>query len=387
ILDLYDDASEIVANGQTIIYSLHPSIGHLGIFVSGKVAAKEHREFVSCMEMIEATPPGLYEAVISEVGEDTANRDLVDGKYLFRLEPRTLDDIRAFGANSPEDDKRFAAVARLSEINLGLYRTFAEPWIRASVTEPMAEAMRAMHPHRLRFDLFSDRNPFMSAIKPMAEQVRANREPVGADNPLLAMEKQASSQITAALERWGEMRDRMTEAFFLTTYGSPLLHAMVGLGSPRDETPHGVERDLVREAAAAKLRIALEGRFEEGGIEEAVLRALIYVRRPEGGFDERGYRMLKNIRESRKSNERLSLARFREMLNEQLQLVLLDEERAVAALPKLLETDESETAAALGALRKLVGAAGALDPEGERRLARVEKLFGAKPTKSRKANG
>ena len=93
------------------------------------------------------------------------------------------------------------------------------------------------------------------------------------------------------------MRDRMTEAFFLTTYGSPLLQAMVGLGSPRDETPHGVERDLVREAAAAKLRIGLEGRFEEGGIEEAVLRALIYVRRPEGGFDERGYRMLKNIRE------------------------------------------------------------------------------------------
>ena len=28
-----------------------------------------------------------------------------------------------------------------------------------------------------------------------------------------------------------------------------------------------------------------------------MLRALIYMRRPEGGFDERGYRMLKNIRE------------------------------------------------------------------------------------------
>ena len=44
ILDLYDDVSEIVSNGQTIIYSIHQSIGHLGIFVSGKVAAKEHRE-------------------------------------------------------------------------------------------------------------------------------------------------------------------------------------------------------------------------------------------------------------------------------------------------------------------------------------------------------
>jgi pimeloyl-ACP methyl ester carboxylesterase len=387
VLDLYHDVSEIVANGQTIVYSLHHSIGHLGIFVSGKVAAKEHREFVSCMEMIEAAPPGLYEAVIGDVGEDTANRDLVDGKYLFRLEQRTLDDIRAFGVNSPKDDKSFAAVARLSEINLGLYRTFAEPWVRASVTEPMAEAMRAMHPHRLRFEFFSDRNPFMSAIKPVAEQVRANRRPVSADNPLLAAEKQASSWITAALDNWGEMRDAMTEAFFLTTYGSPLLQATVGLGSPRDETPHDAERDLVREAAAAKLRLDLDGKFEEGGIEEAVLRALIYVRRPEGGFDERGYRMLKNIRESRKSNERLRLARFREMLSEQLQLVLLDEERAVAALPKLLQTDESETAAALGALRQLVGAAGALDSDGERRLARVEKLFGAKPARSRRGNG
>jgi pimeloyl-ACP methyl ester carboxylesterase len=386
ILDLYDDVSEIVANGQTIIYSLHHTIGHLGIFVSGKVAAKEHREFVSCMEMIEATPPGLYEAVISEVGEDTANRELVDGKYLFRLEPRTLDDIRAFGFNSPEDDKRFAAVARLSGINLGLYRTFAEPWIRASITEPTAEAMRALHPNRLRFEIFSDRNPFMSAIKPMAEQVRANRKPVSADNPLLAMEKEASSRITAALESWGQMRDSMTEAFFLTTYGSPLLQAMVGLGAPSDQTPRRTERDLVHEAAAAELRLGLDQKFEEGGIEEAILRALIYVRRPDGGFDERGYRMLKNIREMRKSNERLSLLRFRQMLNEQLQLVVQDEERAITALPKLLQADESETTA-LDALHQLAGATGRLNAESERRLARVEKLFGAPPAKSRKANG
>ena len=269
VLDLYDDVSEIVANGQTIIYSLHHSIGHLGIFVSGKVAAKEHREFVSCMEMIEATPPGLYEAVISDVGEDTANRDLVDGKYLFRLEQRTLDDIRAFGVNSPEDDKRFAAVARLSEINLGLYRTFVEPWVRASVTEPMAEAMRAMHPHRLRFELFSDRNPFMSAIKPLAQWVRADRQPVSADNPLLAMEKQASSGITAALENWGEMRDSMTEAFFLTTYGSPLLQAMVGLGSPRRSDP--ATRRARSRARGRRRRIAdrprreVRGRRRRGG--------------------------------------------------------------------------------------------------------------------------
>ena len=230
ILDLYDDVKEIIANGQTIVYTLHHTIGHLGIFVSGKVATKEHREFVSCMEMIDLMPPGLYEATITDVGEDTENRDLVDGKYLFRLEARTLDDIRAFGVNAPEDDKRFEAVARLSEVNLGLYRTLAEPWIRASVTEPMAEAMRAMHPHRLRFGVFSDQDPFMRAVKPLAEQVRANRKPVKVDNPLLAMEKAASSWITTWLQTWGDVRDIMTEALFLNTYGSPLLQAMVGVG-------------------------------------------------------------------------------------------------------------------------------------------------------------
>ena len=75
------------------------------------------------------------------------------------------------------------------------------------------------------------------------------------------------------------------------------------------------------------------------------------------------------------------------MLNEQLQLVLLDEERAIAALPKLLQTEDGQAAAALEPLRQLVGAAGALNAESERRFARVEKLFGAKPTKSRKGNG
>ena len=256
--------------------------------------------------------------------------------------------------------------------------------IRASVTEPMAEAMRAMHPNRLRFELFSDKNPFMSAIKPIAEQVRASRKPVSADNPWLAAEKQASSWIVAALENGGKIRDAMTEAVFLTTYGSPLLQAMVGLGSPDDQTPHRIERDLGREAAEAERRAGLDQKFDAGGVEEAVLRALIHVRRPEGGFDERGYRMLKVIRETRKSNERLSIPQFRQMLNEQLQLVLLDEERAIAALPKLLQTgEEAQVAAGLDALRQLVRASGALSPEGERRFARVESLFSPKRSKRR----
>ena len=144
ITDLYGHEDEIVANGQTIVYTLHQTIGHLGIFVSGKVATKEHAEFASCMEMIDLMPPGLYEAVIDRGRRGhRASASSIHGKYLFRLEARTLDDIRALGGNSDEDDQRFAAVARLSEINHGLYRTLAQPVVRAMATEQSAEAMRA----------------------------------------------------------------------------------------------------------------------------------------------------------------------------------------------------------------------------------------------------
>ena len=171
------------------------------------------------------------------------------------------------------------------------------------------------------------------------------------------MEKAASSWITTCLESWGAMRDVMTEAFFLNAYGSRLLQAQVGLAAAED-TPRRIERDLVREAAAAERRANLDRKFEEGGLEEAALRALIYVRLPDGAFDERSFRMLKAIREQRKSNARITPSQLRDMLNVQLQLVRLDEERAIEAVPKLLRGDEDDVAAAWSAMRQLVAAPG-----------------------------
>ena len=76
ILDLYDHENELIANGQTIVYTLHESIGHLGIFVSGKVASKEDKELIQFMDMIDLLPPGLYEAVITEVDDNVENQEL-----------------------------------------------------------------------------------------------------------------------------------------------------------------------------------------------------------------------------------------------------------------------------------------------------------------------
>ena len=374
VLDMYDTVDEIIAAGQTIVYTMHQSIGHLGIFVSGKVATKEHKEFVSCMDMIDVLPPGLYEAVITEVDEKTANVDLVAGKYLFQLQTRTLDDLRALGGNSEADEKRFEMVARVSEITHGMYEATVGPMARAAVTPQMAEAMRAAHPNRVRFGIFADKNPFMAPVKGLAEEVRANRQPVDKDNPMLAIEHTMSSWITAWWQSFASARDAMMETAFIAGYGWPVLQAAVGLGT--QQPPHRIERDLARETAEAHAQAMLEQHVNVGGPDEAVIRALIYIRLPDGVIDERGFAVIKQIRASRPPERRVSLARGREMLREQYLLVYLDEERAVAALPAMVGDDPAERQAAIDILHRVLSASGELSAESKKRLARVEALLG-----------
>jgi hypothetical protein len=362
ITDLYASDRDIIANEQTI--------GHLGIFVSGKVASKEHREFTQCMDLINLAPPGLYEAVITEVDENTPGVELTNGKYLFRLEPRTLKDIRALGANSPEDDKKFATVAGLSKRNLDLYRTYAAPAVRAMTTPWSAEMLRRLHPNRMRFALTSDHNPLLRPVKTLASIVRDNRAPVSPDNPLLAAEKAMSSWISASWESWGAIRDIMMEAAFMGVYGSPLLQAAAGeaAGAERAAPPPDTAR-------AAHLLQELEKRFDKGGLDEAECRALVYVNRPDGGMDERGFNTLKKLRAEHSVVPQRSIGELREMLKEQAMLVRLDEKRAMEAIPKLLPANMDQRQQALDELCKVLEARGELSEESRQRLEQVATLF------------
>src|SRR5262249_601049 len=124
ILDLYERVDEIRAYGQTIVYTIHDTIGHLGIFVSAGVAKKDHGEFSSNIDLIDALPPGLYEAKFEPKAGQTTDPNLATGDWIMRCETRTLDDIRALGGNDSADERCFAAVNRVSQMNLRLYRTF-----------------------------------------------------------------------------------------------------------------------------------------------------------------------------------------------------------------------------------------------------------------------
>lgn len=374
VLDLYQHEREIVEAGQTIVYCLHQSIGHLGIFVSGKVASKEHGEFAQAMDLIDLMPPGLYEAVITEPDEHTEHRDLIGGKYLFQLEKRTLDDIRALGGNEPVDDRRFATVARVSEINLGLYRRFFSPAVRAATSQESAKFLRQAHPNRMRFELFSDKNPFMRPVGTWADLVRSARRPAKPDNLFTVLEREASKWIVEVIDAWTTMRDTLQESAFLAVYGSSLLQTLVGLGG---ETPMGgrrMARDLGREASAARLSADLASRIDQGGLLEAGVRAMIYVRMDEGRIDERTFAALKRSATEHKAPD-IGFSRFKEIVRDQSLMLLVHRDLAVAALPKLLPPDRAQRIAMLDLVRSIVTAHGALPQDSLRRLNQVERLF------------
>jgi pimeloyl-ACP methyl ester carboxylesterase len=374
ITDLYASVEDIRAHGQTIVYCVHESVGHLGIFVSGAVAKKEHEEFASNIDFIDVLPPGLYEAVITDRQDSDANADLVVGDYVLRFEARDLDDIRALGGNEPEDERRFATVARLSEINLGLYRTMMQPFVKTMVGEPMAEWLRRVHPLRLPYELFSDRNPFMRGLADLAREVRRQRHPAAADNALVQAEHVISEQIEKALEGYAALRDQAQERLFLAAYGSPLLQALVGLKAtdelprrcPGDEPEH---REFVARRAAE-----LRSRIAEGGLGEAALRALVYVGLAERESDERTFNMLQRIRDERGS--KVSLGTFKQALRDQFLMLQLDPQEALAALPRLLErAHAAEIRPVLEDVKRVATAGGELSAAGQERLQAIEAIF------------
>ncbi|MFP5213200.1 MAG: DUF3141 domain-containing protein [Acidobacteriota bacterium] len=373
ILDLYRSDKDIVAAGQTIVYSVHEKIGHLGIFVSGSVAKKEHQEFSSNMDLIDCLPPGLYEAVFTQKTQGMASAELAAGEYVARFESRSLDDIRALGGNTPEDERCFAAVARLSEVNKGLYRTVAQPAVQALANEHAAKWMRRLHPLRLSYELLSDRNPAVKPLAWAAERVKSYRKPVSPDNPLMRLEKAFSEWMTLGLNSYADWRDMMTEQTFFGIYNQPWLQALLGLRASDDPPRRRPGDDPERRAFVNRRIEELKAGMSAGGALEAGLRALLYIRMPESSADERGFEMLRRI--SAERGKQRTLTEFKEDVRKQYLMLLLDERRAMESVPGMLQGGEGEAKQMLDYVRRITGACGQLSEEGQKRMEEVERLF------------
>jgi hypothetical protein len=373
ILDLYENVEEIRSYGQTIVYTIHETVGHLGIFVSGGVAKKEHGEFSSNIDLIDTLPPGLYEAVFESKTEDTANPDLATGTWVMRCEARTLDDVRALGGNDAADERCFATAARVSQTNLALYRTFAQPIVRALVNPTLAEWMHQLHPLRLQYEVLSNANPMMAPVASIAEQVRNNRRPVAAGNPFVAMQENMSRQIVAALDAWRQASETFAERCFFTVYGSPTLQAAAGIDPAGTRPLRKAGKSSLHHELLQKRIAELTAHIPVGGLREAIIRALLYVGTGRAAVDERGFEALRRIR---RAHGDMPLSAFKALVREQFAILVLDTEAALAALPSMLPDNGEVRRKAFDLIKQVMSASGPLSDEDNKRMRRVAGAFG-----------
>jgi hypothetical protein len=373
LLDLYQDTDEIRAYGQTIVYTIHETVGHLGIFVSGGVARKEHGEFSSNIDLIDTLPPGLYEAVFEPKTRDTPHADLASGDWIMRCETRTLDDIRSLGGNDAADDRCFAAVDHVSHTNLALYRTFLQPVVRAMTNPSVADCLRRSHPLRLQYELISDQNPMIAPLATLAEQVRNNRRPAAPDNPFIAFQENVSRQIVAGLDAWRDFMETNAERTFMSIYGLPTLQAALGIDTRAKQPLRHAPKSLLHQELIESRIAQLKSRIPLGGLREAVIRALLFVGMSRAAVDERGFETVRRIRQTQSD---MTLAEFKAMVREQFFMLLLDTEGALKAIPSMLPDDADTRLKAFDLIKEVLAAKGEYSTDDRERLKRVAQLFG-----------
>jgi hypothetical protein len=139
-------------------------------------------------------------------------------------------------------------------------------------------------------------------------------------------------------------------------------------------------------------RALVEHRIEEltrniaqGGPREAAIRAMLYIRMPEGIADERGFRLLERMREEAGSG--LSLAAFKAISRDQFFALLLDERQAIAAIPAMLDKDPDLASGMGSTLRKLIEVVGVESKLGKTRLAEITAMFESRKAAKAPKNG
>ena len=332
IADLYPDDLSLQAAGRVIIYLEHQSIGHLGLFVSSRVAQREHRQMISAIDAINALPPGLYELVIDEHSDGAQ-------PYTLHFEPRKiLDILNQEDTNNLDDEREFALVDRVSEINSSLYDWSVRPWLHQLINEPTANLVRQTHPFRQERLLWSSLNPALWWLPGTAQQVRETRRPVSPANPLLAWQNLFAKTVEDNLNTWRDVRDSTHEWLFHAFYGSFSTFSEVKKPNSEPNAAHLVAKDK-NQTLIKNLRAELS----KGGMLEASVRILLLLAHTASRLDKDLLQhVLANFREEIQNNASvLSAPLLKEIARIQGLLVFAYPQESLKTLPMLLPTVEA----------------------------------------------
>ncbi|MEO1193742.1 MAG: DUF3141 domain-containing protein [Pseudomonadota bacterium] len=363
IADLYKTTAEIRAHSQVIIYTLHESVGHLGIFVSSSVARKQHKQITSTVKTIEALAPGLYEMTIVEAPD----------RPHVAFEAREISDLLALGDNR-EEEVEFASVARLSELGSEIYEITLRPLVKSLATPASAQALRQAHPMRQQRYLLSDLNPFLAAVAPLSSEVRRQRDGEAIEeakaNPFRRLEELQAGLIEASWNLFRDSRDAAYELAFHSLYGQPGVTALAK--EPRvipglhDLRQLPAVRRAIEEAA-------------QGGYGEGVIRMLILMAKARGSVRRSRLERSNAILQSAAPFAEMTTEERSRIIHEQSLIVEFAPEEAITTLPRLLPK-KAERQQALDLVLEIAGPLEEMSPPTLAMLKQLQNLLETKAT-------
>ncbi len=219
---VWSSTEEIKKAGVKLVLIHHQKAGHLAIFVSAKVADREHRVIIDALaDEFDRLPPGLFRMDISQEGDHPPT-------YATTFREIDLEEIRAL----LDDSERplFHRVGVVSEVFDRLYRITARPAIRTLSNPMTAELFRRIHPMRLRASVWADRrNPGADAVRTLSGTIREHRLPSNPDNIFFRWEGLNRELLAVGLNLFREIRDASYEHLFHLLYGdaNPVMKAML----------------------------------------------------------------------------------------------------------------------------------------------------------------
>jgi hypothetical protein len=318
----------------------------------------------STLKTIEALAPGLYEMKIDETAGDEGNEH-----FFVSFHDRKMHDILTTVVNDREQEKDFAAVARLSELGAQTYEMALRPVLQSLVTPQSADALRDAHPSRISRKLFSDTNPLLPMMEPWVQWARDKRQKTTPDNPFMAVERLMANSLMQSMDLLRDLRDAAYENTFLAIYGTPMMHTLGQVG--KDE-PVAEEAADLRHMPEVKAALAA---MEQGDLAAAVIRMLVMLAGSRGSVRRDRLERSALVLKSTEPFKSMGSERRADLIQQQSIIAEFEPGRAMQTLPVLLKSAEDRLSA-LDVVNHILGARAEMEPHSLELIQRMESLLG-----------
>jgi hypothetical protein len=178
------------------------------------------------------------------------------------------------------------------------------------------------------------------------------------------------------LDTYRDLRDAWYERIFKSIYESPWVAAMVGITGKADQKEAPRPDNWFQDELKRLKNLEHELYIEQGTPLDGAVRMLLYQGRDTKVVDERPFRLIQHYIREAPEDKRPTIEQLKQAFKRQLFILLLDERRAVNALPKLLPEMELRHKA-LELVRRIATAGdGKLTESQENRFREIEEILG-----------